>query len=187
MLAELVEVRHRYAEGIDHCDWNLFRSVFCDEVEVSMMTSADSPPPERRLLDADRWVADVAELVSGLRATQHCMFQARCEGHGDTATLTTYMQAEHVLDLDDPTGHYTIGGYYLDGLQRTAGAWRIASLELSLFWHRGDPGVLREALARARSGARPVRADLRRARGSGSPVSTPSSSSRRRSRSPGVR
>lgn len=163
MLAELSEVRHRYAEGIDHCDWDLFRSVFCDQVEVSMMTSAGSPSPDPRLLDADRWVADVAELIGGLRATQHCMFQARCEGHGDVATLMTYMQAEHVLDLDDPAAHYTIGGYYHDGLRRTADGWRIAHLRLSLFWHRGDPGVLREALVRARSGARPARGDLRRA------------------------
>jgi hypothetical protein len=159
-LEQLNDVRYRYAEGIDHLDWDLYRSVFCNELDVAMMTTATEPVPAFRRTSADRWVARVATLVSGLAATQHVMFNGRAVVDGDTATLTTSMQAEHFLDLEHPDSWYTIGGYYTDGLRRVDDEWRIASLRLTLFWHRGNPDVLTEALARSESGraaARPAR------------------------------
>jgi 3-phenylpropionate/cinnamic acid dioxygenase small subunit len=155
-LERLNDVRYRYAEGIDHLDWDLYRSVFCDELEVAMMTTATEPAPVLRHTTADRWVARVRTLVSGLAATQHVMFNARAQIRGDTATLTTSMQAEHFLDFEHPDSWYTIGGYYTDGLRRTADGWRIAAMRLTLFWHRGNPEVLAEAVARSDAG-RPAR------------------------------
>ena len=150
---DICDVRYRYAAGIDLRDWRLYRSIFADEVEVSMMTTVTAPVPEPRTMTGDDWTARVASLLGGFAATQHCMFNPRAEIVADTATLTTYMQAEHFLDFEDPDGWYTIGGYYTDHLALGDDGWKIDRLRLTLLWQRGNPGVLDEARRRVAAAA----------------------------------
>lgn len=157
LLAELVDVRYRYAAGIDLLDWDLYRSIFCEEIEVAMMAVADRAPPRAATTSADGWVERVKGLVPGLAATQHSMFNPRAEVRGHDVVLQTYMQAEHFLDFESDDGWYSIGGYYTDGFRQTSVGWRIASLRLTLFWHRGNPKVLPRAERRVAAGKIPVR------------------------------
>ena len=62
-----------------------------------------------------------------------------------------YLQAEHILDPDDPTAWFTVGGYYSNRVVRTGGRWLLSGVALTIRWRRGRPDVLAIAAERGRS------------------------------------
>ncbi len=144
-LLELCDLRYRYALGIDTRDWPLHRSVFTDEITVDFSSYSGRPPAR---MSADQWVQGLQPLFTGLAASQHTMTNPRATVDGDRATLQMYMQAEHVLDLDDPDSWFTLGGYYTDGMTRTPAGWRIEAVTLTVLWRRGRPEIMEHAMRR---------------------------------------
>lgn len=139
------DLKYRYATGIDTRDWDLYRSIFADTVDIDFSSYSGRPASS---MAADDWVAGVQPLFSGLDATQHSMSNPRVEVDGERATLDMYMQAEHFLDHGDPDSWFTIGGFYRDRAVRTAEGWRLAAVTLTVFWRRGDYAVMERAVAR---------------------------------------
>jgi hypothetical protein len=58
-----------------------------------------------------------------------------------------YMQAAHFFH-DDPNPEFVIGGYYDDQLIVVDGVWKISSVQLTVWWRRGNPAIM--GLARQR-------------------------------------
>jgi hypothetical protein len=78
---------------------------------------------------------------------------------GDVATLQMYVQAEHVLDHDEPDSWFTLGGRYDDRMVRTEAGWRIESVTLTILWRRGRADIMDLAIERGegrRSARRPA-------------------------------
>jgi SnoaL-like domain len=144
---EICDLCYTYATGVDSRDWVLYRSVFTDRIAIDFSSYNGRPKSE---MSADDWVSGLKPLFTGLAATQHSMTNPRVVVDGDQATLTMYMQAEHILDHDDPTAWLTIGGYYTDQLRRTAGRWRINEVTLTILWRRGRPDIMVRAAERGR-------------------------------------
>jgi hypothetical protein len=142
---DICDLRYRYATGVDTRDWALHRSVFCDVIEMDF-SSYDSHPGSR--MTADEWVARIRPLFKGLAASQHSMSNPRVIVDGDTAVQVMYMQAEHLLEHQDPNSWFTIGGYYTDQLVRTTDGWRIAAVTLTVLWRRGRPEIMKTAVKR---------------------------------------
>lgn len=132
----VIETLYKYAQGLDTRDWQLYRSIFTDQIFVDF-SSYHGQPGER--ISADEWVARLQPLFSGLAVTQHSMTNPLVTFDAQGAECRMYMQAEHIHDPADRDSWYTIGGYYTDRLVREGGAWRIASVKLTIFWRRGDP------------------------------------------------
>ncbi|MEQ8716789.1 MAG: nuclear transport factor 2 family protein [Acidimicrobiales bacterium] len=147
----IVETVYRYATGIDLRDWELYRSIFAEQVTMDFSSWNGRPPVT---LDADEWVADVVPLFEGLDATQHTLSQPIVEIDGDRATCTVYMKAEHFLWNDRGDDWHSLGGYYTDTLVRTDAGWRIDGVTLTVLWNKGNRGVLQ--LARERTAKRAV-------------------------------
>jgi hypothetical protein len=146
---DVAEVVYAYATGIDTRDWQLYRSIFADEVEIDF-SSWDGSAPRR--MRADDWVAGVQPLFHGLDATQHSMTNPRVSIDGSRATCVMYMQAAHFLASSEGDAEFTIGGYYTDQLVKTPAGWRLCGVKLTVLWSRGNKHIMALALRRRGSG-----------------------------------
>ena len=106
---EITRRVYEYAYGIDTRDWELYRSIFADDVTMDFSSYNGSGGPQQ--MAADAWVAGLVPLFTGLDATQHSMSNPLVDVDGDQARCRMYMQAAHFL-VDDPEPEFTIGGYY---------------------------------------------------------------------------
>jgi hypothetical protein len=148
---EICDLCYRYAAGVDGRDWTLLRSIFTDRVTFDYSSLTDRPAVE---LAADDWVAGIKPMFTALSATQHSMSNPRVTVDGDapdTAVVTMYLQAEHILDPDDPSAWFTVGGYYSNRVVRIEGRWLLCGVTLTIRWRRGRPDVLTIAAERGRS------------------------------------
>ncbi|MEM9620645.1 MAG: nuclear transport factor 2 family protein [Pseudomonadota bacterium] len=143
---EIVRRRYEYALGIDTRDWDLYRSIFTDQITMDFSSYSGQPAST---MAADDWVANCAALFNGLDATQHVMSNPMVDVQGDTARLRMYMQAEHFLANPQGDASFTIGGYYDDQLQRTPSGWKITAVTLNVFWQRGNRHIMALAVEKA--------------------------------------
>jgi hypothetical protein len=141
----VAETLYRYALGVDRRDWALYRSVFADTVTIDF--SGFDPSLEPRVMHADDWVAGVTPLFTGLAVTQHSMTNPLVTVDGDEASITMYVHAHHVYDLDDPSSWYAVAGYYDDTLVRLDSRWLLTGVRLTVTWRAGDPEIMDRARA----------------------------------------
>ncbi|MEM7288290.1 MAG: nuclear transport factor 2 family protein [Actinomycetota bacterium] len=142
MSADFTEITSRvyqYAYGIDLRDWDLYRSIFADEVTVDFSSYNRGGGP--RTMSSDDWVANLVPLFTGLDASQHSMSNPLVDIDADEARCRMYMQAAHFL-FDDPEPEFTIGGYYDDRLLRTGSGWRVTAVTLTVWWRRGNEAIM---------------------------------------------
>ena len=67
----ICETVYRYAYGIDTRDWELYRSIFTDEVAIDFTSYRPGRPAAT--MAADVWVGAVRGQMTGLAATHHAM------------------------------------------------------------------------------------------------------------------
>ena len=144
--ADISDLVHRYATGLDTRNWALLRSIFTEEIDVDMSSIHMRPAH----LTADAWVESARVLFAGFDATQHLSANHVHEIRGDEATCTSYMRAEHFVINNEGENYYTMGGYYVDHLVRTAEGWKISAVNLNVTWNRGNRNVLNLAARRGR-------------------------------------
>ncbi|MEE2703495.1 MAG: nuclear transport factor 2 family protein [Myxococcota bacterium] len=143
--AEISDVLHRYATGLDRRNWELYRSIFTNEVDLDF-ESVGIPAGVRK---ADAWVRSARALFAGFTATQHTSSNHVHEIRGDRARCVSNMQAEHFVG-DGEEDRWTIGGYYTNELVRTPSGWKLSKVTLNVTWQRGNPRVSEIALRRGR-------------------------------------
>jgi 3-phenylpropionate/cinnamic acid dioxygenase small subunit len=144
---------YRFSQGIDECDFEMYRSVFTDEIELDYSSYRAGTIGT---WSADKWVDRGRALFPGLDATAHAITNVRIAIDGDTASVRGYVRADHVL-RGHPTGEvFTVAGEYRDGLVRTVDGWKIATKQLIVRWQEGDPALMLVAVERVASG-NPVR------------------------------
>ena len=141
---EIISTKYNYAYGIDTEDWDLYRSIFIEE--VTMDFSSYSGQPGQRM-KADDWVANCQRLFTGLDASQHQMSNPLVDVQESEAHLKMYMQAEHFLQNTAGDGSFTIGGWYEDRLVKTPSGWKIAAVTLNVLWSRGNRNIMQLAVA----------------------------------------
>ena len=141
----ICEVRYRYALGLDTRDWELYRSIFVDDVEIDFSSFSGESGGTLR---ADDWVATCRVFFTGLDASQHVMTNPMVTVDGDRAHCRMYMTADHYFANDQGGDRFVIGGYYDDRLVRTGDAWLLEAVTLTMFWQRGNRQVMELAAAR---------------------------------------
>jgi 3-phenylpropionate/cinnamic acid dioxygenase small subunit len=147
--ADLRDLIHRYAFGLDLQDWELWRTVFADEVTMDM--SDYQPEPAPRPAPADRVVANAQVLFAGLERSQHFIGSHRYAIDGDRATITAHMRAEHWLHTGRGSDRYTMFGTYTDEAVRTADGWKLERVRLRLIREEGNRALMREAVRRGKA------------------------------------
>ncbi len=144
---EICETKYRYAYGLDGKDWELYRSIFRDEITMDFSSFSGQPAAT---MAADAWVAACRALFEGLDASQHQMSNPLVEIDGDEARCRMYVQAEHFLLNDQGDDSFSLGGYYDDRLVLTPEGWQIAAVTLHVKWNRGNRHIMQLALERSR-------------------------------------
>ena len=135
----ICDALYRFAEGIDLRDWDLYRSAFTDEITFDYTSHR---PGSTGVVRADEWVARARRRFETLDATQHTMTNPRITIKGDRATCAMYVEAWHSVEVSGTTVHCTLGGRYLNELERHGDGWRISVLRLQLRWMQGDRSIL---------------------------------------------
>jgi 3-phenylpropionate/cinnamic acid dioxygenase small subunit len=141
--SDLRDLIHRYALGLDRRDWDLWRSVFTDEVLIDLSDYEPEPPP--RPMAADAQVRYARQLFAGFDATQHFIGSHRFLIDGDVATIIAHMRAEHWLTTGQGGDRYTMYGTYTDQCVRTTEGWRITAVKLQLLREEGNRHLMRRA------------------------------------------
>ncbi len=149
---EICDVLARFAEGLDSRDFELYRSIMTDEVEIDYSSWRPDEPP--RTVLADDWVARGARRMLGLDATQHSLTNIRTTIDGDTAVATAYVVAEHFLANNEGDSAFVINGYYRDTLVRTSDGWKLSGIALNVRWMAGNKAIMTLAAERSAAAAR---------------------------------
>jgi hypothetical protein len=142
---DVAQVFYRYAASLDARDWESYRSLFAEIVEINFASMG----PDWLTMTRDEWVA--GRVHSGLDSCQHVMSNPQVTVDGDQATCLIYVVAEHFLTNPDGDHWHTMGGLYRASLSRFAEGWRIRKLQLTVIWKRGNPQIM--DLARSRLSA----------------------------------
>lgn len=150
--ADIADVILRFATSVDTLNFELYRSIFADEVDMDV-SSFSGLPAER--VSMDDWTAQIKGFLPGFDATQHVLSNFVINVEGDDATVVVYMKAEHFIANDQGDNSHAIGGNYEFGLSRIAGDWKIGAMTLNVTWSRGNRDVYRLAGERAAGSAAP--------------------------------
>lgn len=131
---EVADLCARYTSALDTRDWQRLESCFtADPVFVH---------PGGRLEGFPAILARTSAALDPLDATQHLLGNVVVVVDGDTATATSYFQAQHVRAGTPGGDTYLIAGRYADTLVRTAAGWRIAERVQEYMWRDGNRAVV---------------------------------------------
>lgn len=100
--------------------------------EASFANPDPDAPPDFVATGPGNWATVVNNQFTsqGYVATQHLMSNAQIDLHLNTATMSTYLSATHVID---PSASIDLAnGPYLFDVVRTPNGWRITRLQLKL-------------------------------------------------------
>ena len=133
----IIDTIQSYAFGVDFRDWDLFRSVFTDEMEAHI----GSPEAGPGVTTAEAWTERVRSGLSGYKGTQHFFSNFNINIDGGRASTIVYFQATHYLPNDQGDNHWTLAGYYNHDLVRTNAGWKIRNYTLNTVWTEGNYGL----------------------------------------------
>ena len=139
---EISDTIIRYATGIDMRDWDVYRSCFCEEIEIDFKSWNKIEP---KILKVDEWIDLVRKSICGFTSTQHISSNHVITIEDDHATCVSYMQAQHYLPNDQYEDTCTLGGYYTNELIRTSQGWKIKKCKLTVTWTTGEPLLFKVA------------------------------------------
>ena len=122
---EIIDVMNNYAKGIDTKNYDLFRSIFDDSVEVNIIydpSFRSGEPVSFQGIDA--WVKYVENAISEYRSTQHLLGNPLIKYEDGIAKARTDLQATHYYK-DKDNEKTTLWGYYDTHMINNGGSWKI--------------------------------------------------------------
>ncbi len=116
------QVLLRYAASIDDRQMEMYRSCFCDDVELRGFG-------KETVHGADAWLEYVQTELEAYSETQHMLGPPLVSIRGDEASCRTDVQALHCLR--EPAGEvFTLWAIYFTKLVRVRGQWKIKRHDL---------------------------------------------------------
>ena len=121
---KIIETMNKYAIGIDTKNYDLFRSIFLDDVEVKVIYDPNwRGGGEVKFNGLENWVNYVEEAISQYRSTQHMLGNPMISYNGKVAIFRTDLRAIHYY-ADKPNDSTTFWGYYETHMVNNDG-WKI--------------------------------------------------------------
>lgn len=119
---EIKKLKARYFRGLDSKDWDLYASVFAEDVHVDLSRSGGPEYRGRK---------DFVAYARGLK-----LVQSVHHGHMPEIELTSETTATGIWSMEDfnfwEDGSQNHGyGHYLETYEKTDGQWRIKTMKLS--------------------------------------------------------
>lgn len=131
---DITDLLHRYSLALDTRDWALLETCFRpDAVFVSDgFAPCDGFPVIRQA---------IRTALGGLDQSQHYVTNVLVRLNADTATVTSYLQAQHVRHAAEGNPNFLVAGIYRDDVARTASGWYFTRRTLRVTWTEGNPDV----------------------------------------------
>ncbi|MFK8021988.1 MAG: nuclear transport factor 2 family protein [Pseudomonadales bacterium] len=151
------EVLLNYAHGIDHQDEDRLRSVFHPESEHNHGFVGPSSTPDKPSTNGDPndFVGFALSYMKGFVNSHHQLGTPLVELHGNLARSECYFTAtQRMRAKGDPLApamaqdtemQISMGGRYLDELEKRDGVWKIINRTGVLDWQRSLPAADRPA------------------------------------------
>jgi ketosteroid isomerase-like protein len=137
---EIKEVRNRFALALDTRDWELFDSLFADDVDADLpdLGVPRGTVPKAELLNA---FSRAFRRPASEMGTQQLYGNFIIEVRGDEATSSSYFVGHHNIPGFEGGEDATLRARYVDRLVRTENGWKIAALTVHVFSIVGNPLV----------------------------------------------
>lgn len=126
----LQDVMLRYAAAVDDRDYEAYRALFTDDVEVVGMGS-------ETITGLDNWYEWWREALSRYGNTQHMLGPILVNIDGDRAETRSDVQAWHALK-DQPEKTVTLWATYKTNMVRVDNGWKIDRHELVVRGSRAE-------------------------------------------------
>lgn len=138
----ILDVVTNYGASMDRREWELYRSLFIDDVDIHFPSWTGAPQEN---IKADEWVRLVRSTLGGFDSTQHRIISHIVQIDGDRATVDSHMTAKHVYS---PTEVEFLGGFYTHSLIRRDGEWKLSGVKLVTAWDEGSRDLFGQAFER---------------------------------------
>ena len=134
-----------YASALDARDWSAYRALFTDQIAIDYgaIGSLIATVP------ADEWT-NRCKTLEGFDATAHQLHNIVAAIDGDHATVTSIVDAVHVVGVEDRALLGDLIGRYTHRLLRQDG-WKIAGVTLSVVAYPAGKEAFEAAFAAARA------------------------------------
>ena len=138
----IIDVVTNYGASMDRREWDLYRSLFLDELDIDFPDWTGAPQAR---ISVDEWVRLVRSTLGGFETTQHRIISHIIQIEGDRATVDSHMTARHVWS---PTEVQFLGGFYTHSLIRQGGEWKLSGVKLVSAWDEGSRDLFSQAFER---------------------------------------
>lgn len=134
-----------YASALDARDWASYRALFTDEIAIDYGSIGSLVAT----VPADEWT-NRCRALEGFDATAHQLHNVIATIDGDRATVTSIVDAVHVVGVEDRALLGDLIGRYTHRLVRQDG-WKIAGVTLSVVAYPAGKEAFEAAFAAARA------------------------------------
>lgn len=134
-----------YAGALDARDWHAYRALFLDDIAIDYGAVGSLVAT----VSADEWT-NRCKTLEGFDATAHQLHNIVATIEGDQATVTSIVDAVHVVGVDDRALLGDLIGRYTHRLVRQDG-WKIAGVTLSVVAYPAGKEAFEAAFAAARA------------------------------------
>ena len=135
-----VDALYRFAGGQDLGDPALFRSAFAPSATLDFTQPAERFGAQIPVMPHRDAIEQILTTLEPL-VTSHTVTNPRVRVHGDRATLTALVEAQHVTKTD-PGRYLLLKNVYDVSLVREDDHFVIDAMTIRNLWHEGDPAVL---------------------------------------------
>jgi 3-phenylpropionate/cinnamic acid dioxygenase small subunit len=133
------ELLHSFARALDTRDYQAYADNYAEGGTLEL------PDPKRPgnkiVLEKAKMLELVPKSLGRYAATHHISANHQIQVEGDAATSRSYLVAVHVNN--DPTDHWSLGGWYDCDYVRTGAGWKFSRVRLTPIWVSGKPGEIR--------------------------------------------
>jgi len=145
--AEITDLIGKYTYGMDSRDWDLYRSVWTDEIELDF-GDVDLFNAPIGMMNADDWVRALQEFFRGMNASQHLKIPVcfTFSDDGDRCETLSLMRGKHWMPNQSGDPLHTVVGYYRDRFIRTQAGWRQNYIKELVHWNEGNAHVINTAV-----------------------------------------
>jgi uncharacterized protein len=138
--AAILTVLNTLFDSVDRRDWERFKSVFRDQVDLDYGTPEQVAPQQM----VDRW----EPMFAGLDKTEHAISNVVIDVNGDSASAHSVFRASHVLEGAVHGDTWVLEGRYEHELVRSGGEWRVRAMKMIPGRSTGNAAIFEDAKRR---------------------------------------
>lgn len=137
---QIRQVRAQFAWALDTRDWDLFGSLFTDEVDADLTGLGVPAGRTTRAAVVGAFRHAFRRPVPEM-ATQQLYGSLHIDAHGDTATVRSYLLGHHQVVGLEGGDEVTLRAAYTDEMVRTEDGWKIRGTSLQVFSITGNAAI----------------------------------------------